>query len=82
MCPKTVKNYTETEKKTISDFSNEVHTSLTNNILITDPLCNPNDNYEILESIINHARLKHLPHRYVKYDKHKNKKQMDNKRNN
>ena len=71
ICPKTVKIYTETEK-TISDFSNEVHTSLTNNTFKTDPLCNPNANYEILESIINHAR--HLPHRYVKYDKHKHKK--------
>ena len=62
---KTVKIYTETEK-TISEFSNEVHTSLTNNTFKTHPLCNPNANYEILESIINHARLKHLPHRYVK----------------
>ena len=46
------KIYAETEE-TISDFSNEIDTSLSYNVLITDPISNPNDNYEILETMIN-----------------------------
>ena len=39
----------------------------------TDPYCNPNINYDILHNHLTQMKSKHLPYRYIKFDKYRHK---------
>ena len=49
-------------------FENDVSAAIN-----TDPYCNPNINYDILHDHLTQMKSKHLPYRYVKFDKYRHK---------
>ena len=57
----------------MTNFINELQQMNIYNSLDANPQSNPNDNYEIFERILVHARDKHLPIKKVKYCKNKHK---------
>ena len=57
----------------MTNFINELQQMNIYNSLDANPQFNPNDNYEICERLLVHARDKHLPIKKVKYCKNKHK---------
>jgi len=58
----------------ITAFRNELINSNINEKLDTNPTANPNHNFELFETIIKEAKCKHLPCKFVKFHKHKHKR--------
>ena len=57
----------------MTNFINEIQQMNIYNSLDANPQSSPNDNYEIFERLLVHARDKHLPIKKVKYCKNKHK---------
>ena len=49
-------------------FENDISAAMN-----TDPYCNPNINYDILHDHLTQMKSKHLPYRFVKFDKYRHK---------
>ena len=70
--PKYINKITKNEKA-LSDFKNHIASSVMLQNFNKDLLCDPNRNYETLQSIIKEALERHLPTKRVKYNKYKHK---------
>ncbi len=66
----------------LENFQNEITKKDIINKLNQDPNADPNANYEILHNILDHAKEKHMPRKTVKFNKRKQKIQMNHFWNN
>jgi hypothetical protein len=70
---KFVKSFTNSKQAKLK-FKNELQNTLTMALFKDGPLDDPNDNYSILDKVLQSALNKHMPIKYTKYKKHKHKK--------
>ena len=70
--PKKVRicNFTQTA---VNDFLTEIAESNISERLDISTDKDPNDNYEIIDNVIRNAKERHLPYKYVKFNKYKHK---------
>ena len=60
--------------QSLLNFKNELTLLLDNNVFLNDLNQDPNNNYNILHTILQEAKDKHMPTKFVRYNKYKHKK--------